>query len=162
MTLFSPNWLFLYPGLALVILGMCAGAVLLKQPIYVGGVRFSVDSLIYCAMVIEIGFQAILFALLSRTYAIQEGLFPKPARPSLFDRVFTLEKGIILGTAMIILGMLLFFNAIGLWAGADFGLLEFEHVTRIVISSSLLMSLGFEIVLTSFLLSILKLNVRVG
>jgi hypothetical protein len=62
MTLFSPNWLFLYPGLALITLGLGAGGILLMHPVYISGVRFSVDTLIYCVTMIETGFQAVLFA----------------------------------------------------------------------------------------------------
>jgi len=123
-------------------------------------VRFSVDTLIYGVAMIEAGFQAVLFALLSRTFAIQEGLFPKPLRPSLFDRVFKLERGIVLGAALLLVGAFLFFDALKIWSGAEFGRLDVERVTRIVISSSLSLSLGLEITLSSFLLSILKLNVR--
>ena len=82
LVLFSPDWLFVYPGLSLIALGLALGVALISHPLYVGGVRFSVDTLIYCVTMIEIGFQAVLFALLSRTYAIQEGLFPRPARPA--------------------------------------------------------------------------------
>jgi len=99
MALFSPNWLFLYPGLSLIALGLALGGVLLAHPVYVGGVRFSVDTLIYCVTMIEVGFQAVLFALLSRTYAIQEGLFPTPLQASLFDRWFSLERGVVFGAA---------------------------------------------------------------
>jgi hypothetical protein len=160
MALFSPNWLFLYPGLSLIAGGLALGGVLLTHPVYVGGVRFSVDTLIYCVTMIEVGFQAVLFALLSRTYAIQEGLFPKPPQANLFDRSFSLERGIFFGLALLLVGAFLLSNALGIWLGAHFGPLDVERVTPIVISSSLSLSLGFEIILSSFLLSILKLNVR--
>jgi hypothetical protein len=160
MLLFSPNWLFLYPGLFLMALGLLLGAELLVNPVYVGGVRFSVDTLIYCVAMIEIGFQAILFALLSRVYVIQEGLFPKPRRPSVFDTVFRLERGILAGGTLLLLGAILFSHAFNIWRSAQFGNLDPEHITRIVVSSSLALSLGFEVILSSFLLSMLKLNVR--
>jgi glycosyltransferase involved in cell wall biosynthesis len=160
MALFSPNWLFLYPGLSLIALGLALGGVLLAHPVYVGGVRFSVDTLIYCVTMIEVGFQAVLFALLSRTYAIQEGLFPTPLQASLFDRWFSLERGVVFGAALLLVGALLLYKALSIWAAAQFGPLDVEHVTPVVISSSLSLSLGFEIILSSFLLSMLKLNVR--
>jgi glycosyltransferase involved in cell wall biosynthesis len=161
MILFSPNWLFLYPGLVLIALGLVVGGVLLVHPIYIAGARFSVDTLIYCVTLIEAGFQAVLFALLSRTFAIQEGLFPKPPQPSLFDRIFSLERGVIVGAAFLLLGAFLLFDALRIWSGVQFGEMDVERVTRVVISSSLSMSLGFEIVLSSFLLSMLKLNIRI-
>ena len=103
MLLFSPNWLFLYPGLVLMLAGFLLGAKLLASPVYIKGVRLSVDTLIYSVTMIEVGFQAVLFALLSRAYAVQEGLFPTPPKRNLFDSIFSLERGIILGSVLILL-----------------------------------------------------------
>jgi glycosyltransferase involved in cell wall biosynthesis len=160
MLLFSPNWLFLYPGLVLMFAGCLVGAKLLASPVYIQGVRLSVDTLIYSVTMIEVGFQAVLFALLSRAYAVQEGLFPTPPKRTLFDSIFKLERGIILGSILIILGLGLFLYAFSIWGSTNFGPLDVEKVTPIVIGSSLSLSLGFEVILSSFLLSMLKLNVR--
>jgi glycosyltransferase involved in cell wall biosynthesis len=160
MLLFSPNWLFLYPGLVLMFGGCLVGAKLLTSPVYISSARLSIDTLIYSVTMIEVGFQAVLFALLSRAYAVQEGLFPAPPKRSLFDSIFKLERGIILGSILIILGLGLFFYAFRIWGGTNFGPLDVEKVTPIVIGSSLSLSLGFEVILSSFLLSMLKLNVR--
>jgi hypothetical protein len=91
---------------------------------------------------------------------VQEGLFPRPAKPTLFDKIFKLERGIILGSSLIIIGFVLFIYAFTIWGGANFGPLDVEKVTPIVIGSSVCLSLGFEVILSSFLLSMLKLNVR--
>jgi glycosyltransferase involved in cell wall biosynthesis len=160
MLLFSPNWLFLYPGLILMFAGCLVGAKLLTSPVYINSVRLSVDTLIYSVTMIEVGFQAVLFALLSRAYAVQEGLFPAPRKRTLFDGIFKLERGIILGSILIILGLGLFLYAFSIWGSTNFGPLDVEKVTPIVIGSSLSLSLGFEVILSSFLLSMLKLNVR--
>jgi glycosyltransferase involved in cell wall biosynthesis len=160
MLLFSPNWLFLYPGLFLMFVGILLGVNLIASPVSINGARLSVDTLIYSATMIEFGFQAVLFALLSRAYAVQEGLFPRPLKRSLFDTLFRLERGIILGGVLILLGISLFFYAFSIWGNAQFGPLDVEKVTPIVIGSSLCLSLGFEVILSSLLLSMLKLNVR--
>ncbi|HMK90213.1 MAG TPA: glycosyltransferase family 2 protein [Methylocystis sp.] len=161
MLLFSPNWLFLYPGLLLMTAGAALGGALLAHPVQVMGATLSIDTLIYCASMIEIGFQAVLFALLSRAYAIQEGLFPNPVKPSLFNRAFTLERGIILGAALLLLGFSLLIVAFRSWQNVNFGALDVQRVTPLVVSSSLFLSLGFEVTLSSFLLSMLQLNVRI-
>ena len=160
MLLFSPNWLFLYPGLVLMFIGFLLGAKLLASPLYIQGVRLGIDTLIYSVTMIEVGFQALLFALLSRAYAVQEGLFPTPPKRAFFDSIFKLERGIILGSVLIIFGLVLFLYAFSIWGSTNFGPLDVERVTPIVIGSSLSVSLGFEIILSSFLLSMLKLNVR--
>ena len=140
--------------------GCLVGAKLLTSPVYINSVRLSVDTLIYSVTMIEVGFQAVLFALLSRAYAVQEGLFPTPRKRTLFDGIFKLERGIILGSILIILGLGLFLYAFSIWGSTNFGPLDVEKVTPIVIGSSLSLSLGFEVILSSFLLSMLKLNVR--
>ena len=161
MLLFSPKWLFFYPGLVFMTLGVMLGAMLLVKPIDIGGgVRLSIDTLIYCMTMIEVGFQAVLFAVLSRAYAIQEGLIPKSNRLGFVERAFSLERGILLGVGILLIGVFLLIYAITIWHAAKFGALDAERIVRIVIVSSLSLSLGFEIILSSFLLSTLKLNVR--
>ena len=160
MLLFSPKWLFFYPGLVFMALGIVLGAMLVVKPIDFNGVRLSIDTLIYCMTMIEIGFQAMLFAVLSRTYATQEGLIPKSNRLGFVERAFSLERGILLGVGILLIGVFLLIYAISIWHAAKFGALDTERVARIVIVSSLSLSLGFEIILSSFLLSTLKLNVR--
>jgi hypothetical protein len=117
------------------------------------GVSLSLDTLIYSVTMIEVGFQAILFALLSRAYAVQEGLFPKSSKPTLFDNILKLERGIILGGVLIVIGFLLFLYVFSIWESANFGPIDIPKVTPIVIGSSISLSLGFEIILSSFLLS---------
>lgn len=160
MLLFSPNWLFLYPGLLLMTVGFVMSAVIFVSPLHIGRVRLSIDTLVYCAMAIEVGFQAVLFMLLSRALAVQEGLFPRPVRPSFVDRTLRLEYGVLVGLALALSGGFLGLYAVKVWMGTHFGTLDFESVTRIVIVSSMLFSLGFEIALSSFLLGMVRLSVR--
>jgi glycosyltransferase involved in cell wall biosynthesis len=160
MLLFSPNWLFFYPGLILMAAGLAAGLLLLANPVRVDGLRFSVGTLIYCAMLIEVGFQAVLFALLSRAYAVQERLVPRSRRMALVERVFSLESGILLALLLLAVGGALALDAVSLWQAARFGALNVDRITRLAISSSVAISLGFETMFSSFLLSTLKLNVR--
>lgn len=160
MLLFSPNWLFFYPGIALMLIGFLVGGAIVVNPVYLAGVRFSLGTLIYCMMMIEVGFQAVLFAVLSRAYAVQEGLVPQSARMQIVERVFSLESGILSGLALLATGASLVGYAVSVWSETGFGNLHVAQITRIAISSSLAISLGFEVILTSFLLSTLKLNVR--
>jgi hypothetical protein len=75
-TLLSPRWLFLYPGLALMLLGALLGAWLLPASRTVAGVRFDVHTLLYAAVFVLLGFQAIAFAIFTKLFAISEGLLP--------------------------------------------------------------------------------------
>src|SRR6267378_7884160 len=77
LLLYSPRWLFLYPGGLLMIIGLLVGLLLLRGPLTVGGVNFDVHTLLYAAMAVIIGFQAIVFAMFTKVFAMSEGLLPE-------------------------------------------------------------------------------------
>lgn len=158
MLLFSPNWLFLYPGALMTILGLTVGFVLLSQPIVLASVRFGLDTLIYCSAIVAVGVQAMLFALLSRSYAVQEGLYPKRAGYDDHAAKITLERGLIAGLVLLLAGIGTGIYAFLFWKENSFGMMVTEQMARLVIPSSLAISLGFEIILFSFLLSTFSLN----
>ncbi|MGB9409399.1 MAG: glycosyltransferase family 2 protein [Terracidiphilus sp.] len=160
MLLFSPNWLFLYPGIVMMLVGLGVGGLLLAQPIHVNSIRLGLDTLVYCSTFVVAGFQAILFSLLSRMYAIQEGLYPKTARDHKYGQLITLERGLVTGAAILLTGLASALYAVWEWKQHAFGLLETEWIARIVIPSSVALSLGIEIILFSFLLSTFGLKVR--
>ena len=160
MLLFSPNWLFFYPGLLLILLVVVLGGFITFSPPALGGVHLGIGTLIYCVGMIEIGVQAMLFAVMSRAYVVQEGLVPQSNRMRVVERLFTLENGILAGLALLAAGAALLGYAVSLWSHARFGNLNVDQITRIAISSSLSLSLGFEVILSSLLLSTLKLNIR--
>jgi glycosyltransferase involved in cell wall biosynthesis len=160
MLLFSPNWLFLYPGVAAVLLGGIVGAMIVKQPFSVNGVRLGIDTLIYCGFLIVCGFQAILFSMLSRAYATQEKLFPRSISKRMALPHIKLEWGLLLGAFVFLAGFVSALSAVFSWSRHGFGELVTEHIARIVIPSAVAMCLGLEIVLSSFLMSTLALSVR--
>jgi hypothetical protein len=106
------------------------------------------------------GFQAILFSLLSRAYAIQEGLYPKTSGDRRIGGQITLERGLVAGAAIGAAGLIAAFYAVWEWKRHAFGNLDTEHIARIVLPSSVAISLGIEIILFSFLLSTFSLNIR--
>ena len=160
MLLFSPGWLFLYPGLALMLLGALVGGLILARPIHLHGVQFGLDTVIYCGALLVAGFQAVLFWLLSRIYALQEGLYPAIPGRHWYRRLITLERGLAAGATTMLAGLAAAVYALWQWKQHAFGDLDPERIARIVIPSSVAISLGMEIVLFSFLLSTFGLNVR--
>jgi hypothetical protein len=160
MLLFSPNWLFLYPGMGMVLLGLVAGGLLLGQPIHVSNVRLGLDTLVYCSTFVVAGFQAILFSLLSRDYAIREGLYPATAKDHTFFRRIATEHGLGIGAGILLTGLASSMYAVWHWKQHAFGDLDIERIARIVIPSSAAISLGIETMLFSLLLSTFRLNVR--
>ena len=158
MLLFSPRWLFLYPGIALMVLGSVIGLWLLPAPRVIGGVELDVHTLLYCAMAILIGFQATCFAVLANTYAIDQGLLGEDSRIWSASRRVTLELGLAVGAGLFAIGLASSVAALWNWGEQSFGHLDPRQTLRAVIPSALALTLGCQVALSSFFLSILGLK----
>jgi glycosyltransferase involved in cell wall biosynthesis len=157
MLLYSPHWLFLYPGAFFMIVGMGAGLWLLPHPRTIGNVTLDVHTLLYAMVAVLIGFQAVAFAVFTKVYAITEGLLPKdPGLDRLF-KVITLEAGLTVGAALIVTGLAGSVYAVHVWSVGHFGSLNASVVLRTVLPSVLALTLGCQILLSSFFLSVLGL-----
>jgi glycosyltransferase involved in cell wall biosynthesis len=161
MLLYSPRWLFLYPGLALMVVGAILGALLLPGPLMLGAsVGLDVHSLLFAFAAIQLGFQGVAFAFCARVYAFNEGLLPAdPTLERLLHR-FTLETGLTVGAVLLVLGLVGALFAVGTWSRAGFGQLDAGQTLRTAIPSATAICLGGQIVLTSFLFSFLGLGRR--
>ena len=160
MLLYSPRWLFLYPGALLILIGTAAGLWLLPAPRTVGSVTFDADTLLYSAVATLIGFQAVAFALFARTFAVTEGLLPEGALLATFFRTFTLEKGLAIGAIITAGGVAGTLYAVNAWRLHHFGPLDFSSTLRIVIPATTALMLGLQVILSSFLVSLLGLGRR--
>jgi glycosyltransferase involved in cell wall biosynthesis len=160
LLLYSPRWLFLYPGVLLMLAGLVAGAWLLPGPRTVGGVTFDVHTLVYAAMAILVGFQAITFAVFTKVFAISEGLLPEDPRLTRLFRWITLEAGLTVGALAILAGLAGSIYALGSWSGRAFGALDPTRTLRTVIPAVTCITLGCQIVFSSFFLSVLGLRRR--
>lgn len=156
--LYSPRWLFLYPGLLLMLAGVFVSLWLLPGARSLGSVTFDIDTLLYAASAIVIGFQAVSFSLFTKIFAISEGLLPTDNR---LDRIFkyvTLETGLIIGAVLLLAGFGMSLYAVSSWGAHSFGNLEPTKILRIVIPSVTALMIGSEIILSSFFLSVLGLK----
>ena len=160
MLLFSPDWLFLYPGLFLIFTGLVGGTILMNEPVFLRNVRFGIDTLIYCGSLFGVGTQAVLFSALSRAFAVQEGLYPENPKLRSYVSKITLELGLLVGLAILLAGIASACYAVLEWRHNAFGPMVTEHIARLVIPSSVALSLGCEIVLFSFLLSTFSLSAQ--
>jgi len=158
LLLFSPRWLFMYPGVALMTVGLLVGAWILPGARSLGGVYFDVHTLLYASAAIIIGFQMILFAVFVKVYAMGEGLMPPDPRMNQLFRYITLETGLAAGAALVAFGFGAAVYALGDWGSQAFGELNPQQVLRIVVPSTLALTLGFQIVLSSFFLSVLGMR----
>jgi len=160
MLLFSPRWLFLYPGLALMALGLVVGAWLLPGPRRIGSVTFDVHTLLYAGLAVLIGFQAILFAIFSKVFVMTEGLLPVDPRFGRLPRWLSLETGLVGGGVLVLAGLAGSIAQVLGWGRESFGPLEPTRVLRSVIPAVIALALGAQLVLASFFLSLLELKRR--
>lgn len=160
LLMYSPRWLFLYPGLALVAIGLAGCAWLLPNPVVIGNVGFDVHTLLYAFVAIELGAQFVAFAIFTKVFAISAGLLPNDARLYRLLRHLTLEAGLIVGTLLTLAGLGGSALAVSDWGRANFGVLDPSRMLRLVFPSVFSLMLGVQIICGSFFLSILGLRRR--
>jgi glycosyltransferase involved in cell wall biosynthesis len=158
MLLYSPRWLFLYPGIALMSVGAMLGFWLLPGPRTVGSIIFDVHTMVYGAAFVLLGFQSIAFAVFTKVFAISAGLLPADLNLNKLFRYVTLEVGLAIGAALIIIGVVISALAVGIWQSHHFGPLDYSHTMRMVIPAALFLILGAQTVFSSFFLSVLGMH----
>ena len=158
LLLYSPRWLFLYPGLLLMLIGAVVSGWLLVGPRVVDGITLDVHTFLYAAMAIVIGYQTVIFAIFTKVFAITEGLLPEDPRLKTLFRYIQLETGILAGALLFVAGIGLSVYALSFWSSTSFGPLDPSRTLRLVIPAVTLIALGLQTVLSSFFLSILGLE----
>lgn len=158
LLLYSPNWLFLVPGAVMMVLGLIASTVLLGGPVNIGGINFDVHTLLYTSGLVLIGFQFILFYGLTKVFTVENELLPKSKK---YDRLFkfiNLEKGLVAGLVLVIVGIVLSAMAYADWQAIGFGNIDSTSILRRVIPAVTLMLLGVQVLLFSLFFSVLGLK----
>ena len=158
MLLYSPRWLFLYPGLLLMLLGTLVGGSLFAGPRHLGGITLDVDTLLYSAMAVVIGFQMVVFAVCTKVFATTQGLVPEDPRLIKLFRYIRLETGLTVGILLLVSGFAMSIYAVTSWRARQYGSLDPSQILRVVIPAVTLIMLGLQTVLSSFFLSILGLK----
>jgi hypothetical protein len=154
---FSPRWLFLYPSLLLLGVGVLGMAVLSVGPLTVGPVVFDVQTMIVASAAVVLGVQGTGLALATRAFAARLGLLPPSARlDRLLDR-FALERGLVVGALLSLVGCLFFIAAVVHWQGTGFGRLALDEIRTPLIGLVLVVS-GAQMILVSFMLSLTRIG----
>lgn len=158
LLLFSPRWLFLYPGLAAVGIGALLMLWLLPGPRRVSGITFDIHTLLYASLAISVGYQAIQFWTFAKLYGMREGIVPPDPSFRRFMGIATLERGLIAGLFLLVLGLGIGIAAVSAWDVSKFGELSPSATMRLVIPSATAIMLAFQTAYGAFFLSVLEIR----
>ncbi len=160
LLMYSPRWLFLFPGLALMIGGFALMAWLLPAERPLGHVNLGVDTLAYAAAAVLLGFQLVFFGIAAKVFATTEGLLPPDESFDRWFRYVTLETGLVAGVLLLLTGTGIAISSVMGWAHTGYGPLPPVEMMRHTLPAMLCLMLGAEICFASFFLSLLGLRRR--
>jgi Glycosyl transferase family 2 len=160
LLLLSPRWLFLYPGLMLVLSGVIGLICLVPQQRHLGNVVLGIHTLLFAGVSTVLGVQAASFAVFAKVFAIQSGLLPGDPRIAWLTRQATLERALIGGLLLATAGLCGAAYAFIQWGHTGFGPLGPDTTMRVVIPSATAILVGMQIALSGFFLAVLQLGHR--
>ncbi len=153
----TPRWLFLVPGLLLLLAGSL-GFGLALPGVRFGRVVLDAHTLLYSSLALICGYQSVLFAVFAKTVAVREGLLPPDPRLAHFHRFATLERSLLAGLAAILGGTAVLAAVLVGWSESGFGHLDYAATMRRVIPAATATALGFTTVLAGFFSAILGMR----
>lgn len=159
LLMYSPRWLFFYPGVALLLIGIIAGSALLPSALTIGGISFDIHSFIVMCFLLMVGTQAISFAAISRKFGAAHGLMPA-SRFSMFLDALTLERVLIFAAVVLSLGLYGLMDCVLQWVAVDFGPLGYSSIIRKLILSMTAIAMGVQLAFSAFLLSIVQIPTK--
>ena len=158
LLLHSPNWLFLYPGIVLCVLGIMMSMLLMFGPVKIGSVAFDIHTLLYGSAMIMIGANMIFFSLFTRIYAMRTNFIPTKENVATKLASITTEKGAIAGVVLTLAGIIMTIAAVAVWKNTSFGNLNPQEMMRMTIPALTLMVVGIEMIFASFFIGILNIK----
>lgn len=161
LLIFSPKWLFFYPGIVAFAIGILCSITLLFGPISIGQVGFDISSQMYLAALALVGYQGIMFWLLTKLYGQREGFFlPRgKAFASLAERV-TVENSVLIGAISFVIGLAIAITQVVVWANHSFGSLDPAETMRLAVPAALFMILGAQTIMSGMFMGILTVDIK--
>ena len=154
----APQWLFLLPGLLLCIFGTIISTIIIISPFTIGNVRFSANTLLYCAGASIVGFQLILFYILTKKYASITKFIPTTRIDNILIKC-TMNTGIFVGALIFLIGLIGAIVAVVIWSNNNFGNLNAETMLIGTIPTVACLINGIQLMFSSFFLGILEIKV---
>lgn len=157
MLMFSPNWLFVYPGAVLLLFGILGLVTLHDGPAHLGRVTFDINTMVYAGDAAGVGSQLLTFGLFAKLYSAQQGFWP-PDRMVRWWRGVPFEGLLIVGSLLTLVGFVWSTTALMHWGARNFGDLQQPMTLRTIIPSATLMVVGVQWMFFSFLKGLLRLE----
>jgi glycosyltransferase involved in cell wall biosynthesis len=158
LLLFSPRWLFLYPGLVMTLLGATMTGLLLFGPVHFGGLGFDIRTMLVACTSCIVGVQSVCFATIARNYALSKRLVPYTDNYRVLLDQFTLDRLVAAGAVFLIAGLLGLIAAVISWGEVSFGNVEYTNLLRLVTLSVTGIGIGVQLILSGFLTGLLAIE----
>lgn len=159
LLLYSPRWLFFYPGIIMMILGAVTGVPLVFSEISVGSVVFDIHTLFFSSIFFILGCQTLGLSAISRIYAAQSNVLPRSEKMLRFMNWFNLEKFLLTGGSVFSAGVFSCLYSVVSWQRfSNFGDFDPRIGFRILIPAFTLMIVGVQIMFTSFTVELLSMK----
>ncbi|MGF6240993.1 hypothetical protein P3T42_002744 [Paraburkholderia sp. GAS38] len=159
LLMFSPRWLFFYPGVAFLVFGSLVTFAALPGPIEVApGVALDVHSVVAGCMTMLIGAQCLSFAIVARRYAAFRGFLPETYSFEKVTSAFTLERALIFAALLIVGGVVGVGFCLLSWWRVGLGQLPYGNLVRTLVTSGTAIAIGLQIAFTSFLSEVLEIE----
>lgn len=154
--LYSPKWLFAYPGVLLFLLGALFTIVLYIHPLQIGRIQFEITTMLYAAVSMLVGTQMLSFSIFTKVFATRINQIPK--RSPFVNKIenLFLNKGYWISLFLTLWGAIGILYTLLVWSQADFGPLANNYVSKTAILFGSLMALGVEAFLFTAFLRILN------
>jgi len=161
LLMYSPKWLFFYPGFLLTGLGLLLSAVLAFGPVRLApGLELDLSSFLAACLATIMGVQLITFGALARYYATVSGMLPLGPRSSYLMRWCKTDKVVQVAALLILCGSVLFVGSLLEWARVGFGSLANPLVPRLVAAGLSIVVVGIQTGFAGFLFGIFDIQKR--
>jgi glycosyltransferase involved in cell wall biosynthesis len=162
LLIYSPNWLFFYPGLFLTAFGLFGTIALLPGEVFVAGIGFDIHTFIIACLATMVGLQSMFFAVISRRFAAARGLIPPSRRYGNVFELMTLEAILIVALIIGLGGLAGLTWCVATWAATGFGPLQYASMLRVLVTSATALAIGMQLAFTGFLAAIMEVPVTRG
>ena len=156
----APAWLFMYPGVALLTGGVAVSTVLAIQPIVLPWFTLDIHTLLYISAAACLGLQMVLFAAVSSSHAVAIGILPRMPAGLAWMRRATLERALLVGLALLAIGLALAIYSVVLWSKDRFHATDPATLMRIAIPAAMFMLAGSQVCMVAFLMEFVRLRPR--